>query len=149
MVFASGLMLGSERSAAFSVNSALQGLLQTKLTNPCSCFLYVRVTHPLSFAVMRPPFGCPFHHMSLMHEVEDSHLSQPYVKHMWKLPALGSLSVLLNVVSGHPLCGVSFSCSTAAALVPNQLPCQSVGGISQSGMGVFTELRAVAERWVW
>lgn len=51
-----------------------------------------------------------------MHEVEDSHLSQPYAKHTWKLQALGSLSVLLNVVFGHPLSDMSFSCSTPAVL---------------------------------
>lgn len=81
--------------------------------------------------------------MSLMHEVEDSHLSQPYAKHMWKLQALGSLSVLLNAVFGCPLRGMSFSCSPPAVLRAEPVACQSVGGRSQSGVGAFTELRAV------
>lgn len=86
---------------------------------------------------MHPPFGRPFHHMSLMHEVEDSHLPQPHVKHMWKLQALGSLSVLLNVVFGHPLSGMSFSCSTPAVLRAWPVAL-SVGGrhIAERGGGI-------------
>lgn len=48
--------------------------------------------------------------------VEDRHLSQPYGKHMWKLQASSSLSVLINVGSGHPRSGMSFSWSTPAVL---------------------------------
>lgn len=81
--------------------------------------------------------------MSLMHEVEDSHLSQLYAKHMSKLQALCSLSVLLRVAFGHPLSGRSFPCSTPVVLhvQPAALEAHPEQGV------VFTQLRAVCGPW--
>lgn len=93
------------------LNGAQQGLLWSEAHKSL-----LLLTHPLGIAVGLPPSGCPFHHVSLMGEVEDSRLSQPYAERMWKLQALGSLSVLLNVVFGHPQRGTSFSCSSPAVL---------------------------------
>lgn len=35
---------------------------------------------------------------------------------LWELQALGSLSVHINVIFGHPQSGLSFTCSTPAVL---------------------------------
>lgn len=69
-----------------------------------------------------------------MHEVEYSHLTQPYANHMWKLQALSSLSIHLNILFGHSLSGMSFSTALQLSYVLNQLPSESLGGISESGV---------------
>lgn len=72
----------------FQLNSAQQGLLWSEAHKSLLLLSHIHVTHPLGIAVGHPPSGCPFRHVSLMDEVEDSRLSQLYAEHM-EAPGIG------------------------------------------------------------